>query len=191
MQDEINEKISRLIDGDLGHVETLELLKQIQSDESLRHKVCRYQGISNALKSDIFYDVSIDFSRKIFQEIQQEPAHFLPQLKPKKSTAQILGQQTKRRWFAVAASATVAAVIVWQGARHGQMPDNQQSTIAMNTPQQSLPASYPSTKNNKQPHSRPLNAQFNDYLQAHNSSVYINGEANFKPYARVASYRQD
>ena len=34
----------------------------------------------------------------------------------------------------------------------------------------------------------PLNKRINDYLQAHNSSVYTNGEADFQPYARVTAY---
>jgi sigma-E factor negative regulatory protein RseA len=37
----------------------------------------------------------------------------------------------------------------------------------------------------------PLNARINDYLQAHNNSVYTNGEASFKPYARVAAYNRE
>jgi sigma-E factor negative regulatory protein RseA len=34
----------------------------------------------------------------------------------------------------------------------------------------------------------PLNKRINDYLQAHNSSVYTNGEADFQHFARVTAY---
>ena len=39
-----------------------------------------------------------------------------------------------------------------------------------------------------QPEPYPLNKRINDYLQAHNSSVYTNGEADFQPLGRVTAY---
>jgi hypothetical protein len=34
-------------------------------------------------------------------------------------------------------------------------------------------------------------SRLNKYLQAHNSSRYIDGSANLYPYARVVSYNQE
>lgn len=194
MHEEMNEKISRLIDGDLEHGEMIDILKQIQSDESLRLKLCRYQDIGQSLKTDAFYHVSTDFSRKISQQIQQEPTYFLPQIKPRQDDQpQTQPMQFNRKWWAVAASTVAAAVLVGQGLRHNPQPMQvgPANVSAMTTAQQTLPASLNQNKDPKQAQRQPKNAQFNDYLQAHNSSVYTNGEANFQPYARVATYKQD
>ncbi|CAG7855954.1 hypothetical protein MCAMS1_00277 [biofilm metagenome] len=191
MHDDINEKISRLIDGDLGYAETLELLKKIQADESLRNKMCRYQSISQSVKADAFFPVSSDFSRKIFQEVQQEPTYFLPQLikSQPESQAQSLQKHARGKWLAVAASTIAVAVLVGQSMRNDRTVGNPQNITAI--AQSSLPVSYPPAQKTKHINRRPLNAQFNDYLQAHNNSVYTNGEAEFQPYARVASFGRD
>jgi sigma-E factor negative regulatory protein RseA len=189
MVEETNQNISRLIDGDMGHDETLDLLKKIQSDTALKNKMSRYEAISQALRTDEFYQVRSDFSHKVFQEIQQEPAYFLPQLKPKPSP-QVQDKQTKRKLYAVAASTLAAVVMVGQSLRDNSATNNYQTVTAMAGTQQQLPTAL--TPPEKQQRNRqPLNAQFNDYLQAHNSSVYTNGEAHFQPYAKVTAYGQE
>jgi sigma-E factor negative regulatory protein RseA len=190
MVEETNQNISRLVDGDLGYDETLELLKKMQSDAALKHKMSRYQAISQALKTDEFYQVRSDFSHKVFQEIQQEPAYFLPQLKPKHSP-QVQDKQTKRKLYAVAASTLAAVVLVGQSLRDDPSANNYQTVTAMAGAQQQLPTAINPPEKLKQPNRQPLNAQFNDYLQAHNSSVYTNGEAHFQPYANVTAYGQE
>ncbi|WP_411726355.1 RseA family anti-sigma factor [Methyloglobulus sp.] len=196
MHEEINQKISRFIDGELDYDETLDLLKKIQSDESLKHKMSRFQAISQALKTDEFYQVISDFSHKVFQEIQQEPAYLLPQLKPQPHSQSQDRQpkpkpKPKLKVFAVAASILVVAVLVGQSLRNDRPANKYQTLTAMALPQQQLPASSAQSEKSPQHNRQPLNAQFNDYLQAHNNSVYTNGEANFQPYAKVTAYGQD
>lgn len=188
MHEEINQKISRFIDGELDYDEKLDLLKKIQSDESLKHKMSRYQAISQALKTDEFYQVKSDFSHKVFQEIQQEPAYLLPQLKLQPKSQD---RQAKRKLFAIAASILVVAILVGQSPRNDQPANKYQALTAMTLPQQRLPASSAQSEKLPQRNRQPLNAQFNDYLQAHNNSVYTNGEANFQPHGKVTSYGQD
>lgn len=184
--DEVNLKISRLIDGDLGDDETLVLLKKMQSDEKLKHRMSRYQAISQALKTDEFYQVKSDFSHQVFQEIQREPAYLLPQLKSQSPNQPQQGRLKRNSIYAIAASTVVAAVLVGQSLRDNPAANQVQTMTAMSVSPQPLPSSL--TK--KQPNRQPLNTQFNEYLQAHNSSVYTNGEANFQPYAKVTSYGQ-
>jgi sigma-E factor negative regulatory protein RseA len=191
MYDEINQNISRLVDGDLSHVETLALLKKMQSDDALKHKMSRYQAISQALKTDQYYQVSTDFSHKIFQAIQQEPAYLLPQLKPQNLTTPLPDKTSRRKLYAVAATSLVAAVLVGQGLREKPSRNTFETVSASAVPQQSLPTALAQSNPAKQRKSPPLAAQFNDYLQAHNNSVYTNGEANFHPYAKVAAYGRE
>ncbi len=185
MQDEVNQQISGFIDGELGDDETMGLLKKMQMDNGLKTKLCRYQAISQALKTDEFYQVQIDFSRRVSQKIQDEPAFFLPQLKqdPQPQTK----QAARTKMLAIAASVAVVAVVIGQSYRDN--PANHTIT-AMSVPQLQTPTAFAKTKKLKQYEHQPLNAQFNEYLQAHNTSVYTNGEAEFQPYAKIVSYGQ-
>jgi sigma-E factor negative regulatory protein RseA len=193
MHEEINQKISTLVDGELGYSETLELLKKMQSDEALKHKMGRYQAISEALKTDTFYQVSPDFSCKVFQEIQQEPAYFLPKVqKQSDHTLPSKQQPYRNKLFALAASLLVVAAFVGQGFRNELLANKpRQTSIAMASAQSPLPVPRIPPAQSTQHKQKPLTAQFNDYLQAHNNSVYTNGEANFQPYAAVTSYGRD
>jgi sigma-E factor negative regulatory protein RseA len=184
--EEVNQNISGFIDGELSYVETIDLLKKLQIDDILKAKMCRYQAISQALKTDEFYEVKPGFSSQVFQAIQNEPTHFLPQLKP------ILQERhnSRNKMFAIAASTVAAVVLIGQNLRDNPPNNSFPSITAMSVPAQQLPASFTQRSQLKQNNTQPLNKQFNDYLQAHNSSVYTNGEANFQPYAKVASYGQ-
>jgi sigma-E factor negative regulatory protein RseA len=189
-EEEVNQKISRLIDGELSYDETLDLLKKIQAQEALKTKMCRFQAISQALKTDEFYQVKADFSRKIFQEIQREPACLLPLLK-RQSPYQPQTKQPKRiKMLAIAASTIAVAVLVGQSFRNDPSANHYQTITAMSVPPQQLLPSFSEPEKLKKNNRQPLNAQFNEYLQAHNSSVYTNGLANFQPYGTVTSYGQ-
>jgi negative regulator of sigma E activity len=178
MQDDMNQRISQLIDADLNNKDTLELLKTIRLDESLRKKMIRYQAISQSIKTGKFETVSSDFVQSITAKIEQEPTYLLP---PKHSSP------AKFKIYATAAS--VLAVVVLAGQvmwRSHPANDAQAIALAQNSTQsKSFP--FPnSTRTSVK--GKPLNAEFNAYLQAHNSSFYTNGEAYYQPDAKVASF---
>jgi sigma-E factor negative regulatory protein RseA len=74
----MTEKISRFLDDDLSHDETLHLLKTITEQPDLKDKLKRYAAVSHAIKTDDFLWISIDFAMRIQQEIQQTPIDGLP-----------------------------------------------------------------------------------------------------------------
>ncbi|MEQ1559763.1 MAG: sigma-E factor negative regulatory protein [Methyloglobulus sp.] len=185
MQKDVNEKISQLIDGELSHNETLEFLKKIRSDAGLRQKMCRYDAISQALKTDEFYQIRPDFSDKIFQQIQLESTYLLPQRSPANK------QPSRTRLFAVAASTIAVAVLVGQNLYKNKGVTNPPTLAATTLPQQSQPIAIAQLERATQQKRQPVNTQFNDYLQAHNNSVYTNGEATFQPYAKVTAYGRE
>ena len=125
------------------------------------------------MKTDAFLLTKADFSTKIRQQIQQEPAYLLPQHKSfKRSHKQI----------AVAASILVVAVMAGRSVNDPDQHSMAASTLQVaqhQLPEQSTPVEATQY---------PLNKRINDYLQAHNGSVYTNGEANFQPFARVTAY---
>jgi sigma-E factor negative regulatory protein RseA len=67
------EKISRFLDDDLAHDETLLLLQTIQEQPELKDKLKRYAAVSHAIKTDDFLWVPSDFSTRIQQSIHQHP----------------------------------------------------------------------------------------------------------------------
>ena len=162
MPEDLNQKISQFLDNELDHADALLLLQKMQSQPELQDKMNRYEAIGHALKTDVFLAVSSDFSAKIHQHIQQEAFHLLPQRKSYKRTYKLM---------ALAASVAIVAVIA---GRSLESPFKAASPLQV--AHQPLPEPYP------------LNKRINDYLQAHNSSVDTNGEADFQPLARVTAY---
>jgi sigma-E factor negative regulatory protein RseA len=180
MSEDLNQKISQFLDNELDHVQALNLLKKMRFQPELQDKMNRYEAISHALKTDIFLTTMSDFSAKTHQQIQQEPVYLLPQRKPYKQTPKL-----------IALAASIAIVAVVAGHNINGQDQHLKAASAVQVAQHQLPEqpSNPVVYAN-QAAQYPLNKRINDYLQAHNNSVYTNGEANFQPYARVTAYSQ-
>jgi len=176
MPEDLNQKISQFLDNELDHEEALTLLQKMQLESELLDKMNRYEVISHAMKTDLFLFTNADFSTKIRQQIQQEPIYLLPQHKPIKRRHKVI---------ALAASIALVAVIAERSMNHQAEQLNAASTLFVAQQQPPKPVVY-----TQQAEKLPLNTRINEYLQAHNSSVYTNGEANFQPFARVTSYSQ-
>ncbi|MGZ8190513.1 MAG: sigma-E factor negative regulatory protein [Methylococcaceae bacterium] len=181
MNEELNTKISQFIDDELGHDEALSLLQKMQSQSELIHTMNRYEAISHALKTDVFLTVSADFSANISQQIQQEPHYFLPQRK-----------FISRNYKIAAVAASIAVIAVVAGRTVNNPIERIKTSPTFQIAQQQLPrqASKPVVYAS-QAQEIPLNIRINDYLQAHNSSVYTNGEATVKSLTRVTAYGQE
>jgi len=87
----------------------------------------------------------------------------------------------------VAASIVIVAVIAGRSMNDPNQHSKTASIVQVAQQQISKQSSNPVVYEN-QVAQYPLNKRINDYLQAHNSSVYTNGEANFQPLARVTAY---
>jgi sigma-E factor negative regulatory protein RseA len=176
MPEDLNQKISQFLDNELDHVQALDLLKKMQSQSEVQDKLNHYEAISYALKTEVFLAVESGFSASVRQKIQQEPAYLLPQRKPNKRSHKLL---------ALAASIAIVAVIAERGMN--SPAEQLKAAVTLQVAQEQPPKPVVYAHQAEQP---PLNARINDYLQAHNSSVYTNGEANFQPLARVTAYSQ-
>ncbi len=184
MNDKLNEKISQFIDDELAYDDALRLLQNMQSHAELINTMNRYQTISHALKTEQTFTVSADFTAKISQQIQQEPHYLLPQ---QRST-----RPRNYKIMALAAAASVAVVAVLVGRNVNQSPTPFDAEPALQVAQQPTPSSpvVKSVVYVNQNNQQPLNSRINDYLQAHNASVYTNGEASFKSLTQVTAYGQ-
>jgi sigma-E factor negative regulatory protein RseA len=175
MPEDLNQKISQFLDNELDHEEALALLQKMQTHSELQDKMNRYESISHALKTDAFLMVQSDLSSKISLQIQQEPIHFSPRIKP-----------VNRDYKIIALAASIAAVAVIAAQNINQQAERNKAAPELYAKQQaSKTVAYA-----HQAEQLALNARINEYLQAHNSSVYTNGEANFQPFAKVTAYSQ-
>lgn len=190
MDEELNQRISQLIDNELSHDEVLSLLQKMRKQPQLQGKMSRYEAISHALKAEVFLPARTDFTERVRQQIQHEPAYLLPQQNP----------LPRRNYKMFALAASIAAVAIMAShILHAPIETFQAPDLAMVKPQ--TPAA---TITDLQAQEKPsvsvafrpvqqdqFNARFNEYLQAHSDSVYINGQANFQSYARVAAYGRE
>lgn len=182
MPEDLNQKISQLLDNELDQHEALSLLMKMHSDSDLKDTFNRYGAISHALRTGGFLSPEPDFSTKISRQIRLEPTYLLPKPKGVKR-----GDTIKRSHKWLAAAASIAAVSVIAGRSLDFSSVEIQPSAAMQMP---VTASLSPVVSTPQSEEYPVNKQINDYLQAHNSSVYTNGQANFQPYTRVTAYSQ-
>lgn len=184
MVDELNQKISQLLDDDLNYQESLSLLKKMRAQPDLQQQLLRYEAISHVLKSDTFVPVDTGFALRISRSLQTEPVYLATRRKPfKKSYASI---------SALAASVAAVVVLVTQGIDQSSqthmtpLSQSQSVTMATNAELQEPQPTLDHSSEKELTRSR-----FIEYLQAHNSSRYIDWSVNFQPYARTVQYPQE
>lgn len=167
MQEHDHEKLSLLIDDELDRAQARGLLKTIKQDAELQTKLRRYALISQAIKSEQCSVADMDFAAKVRQQVAAEPAYFLPRNKR--------NDGLKKAGLATAASIVLA--VVWLTA-----DESRKEVVA---PQANLDMIAQRSAEAEQ-----ANAQFKEYLQAHNHVWYVNNPVGAQAYARVASYQQ-
>ncbi len=193
MQEDLDIKISMLLDDELASEEAMKIFNRIRNESALRAKWIRYNIASCAFKekSTIFTDTG--FFDRVSRALEHE--------------AQIAGPSPDRRKklllnpafaTALAASVTLVAVIVWSaipslpGApdnRSNQSNQSNQSALVASTQSKVAAPGLPAKL---KPTERPaLPRRFNDYLITHNESTYTTGAQTMMPYARVISYSND
>jgi len=179
MNKDINQMISQFLDDELDQTELDSLLTEIKKKPELKHKINRYQVMTQALKVDQGIGVSAGFLDKINEQIRQEPHYLLPKKAVRKRSVSFW-QKTS---LAVAASITCVAVIISQ--QGGIQVNNQAHQMAaIDTKILEKPAvQYVESSRKLTQHER-LKA----YLQAHNDELYTHGSLSIQPLVRTASY---
>lgn len=165
MQAQQDEKLSLLVDDQLDKAQTLSLLRSMRDDAELRARYQRYAMISQALKGEQCTVAGLDFADKVQEQLRQEPVYFLP----RKKTSGAVNKTS----LAVAASVVLAVL----GLSIGKLQTQNQPHLEANT----LAQGSAQTEQ--------MNAQFKEYLQAHDNTWYVNQNAGVKTYARLASYQ--
>lgn len=102
MQEQLNEKLSLLLDDQLDGAQALSLLKATRADPALQAKLRRYSLISQALKSEQCAVARADLVGNIHRQLETEPAYFLPRKKAvilSKKPVWLWPHQSFWRWF--------------------------------------------------------------------------------------------
>ncbi|MCK5898173.1 MAG: sigma-E factor negative regulatory protein [Methylococcales bacterium] len=172
MDEHLNQKISCLIDDELKNNEALALLKKIQLDSNLSQTLNRYQIARYALSSQQYLPMSPDFLKGVQTGISDEPNYLLPTY-----------QKPHPKIIALAACAAMVTVIAF-GMLYYQNP----KMNTMSAP--SLSSMKKSTPINHKEQTPAQTKRLNNYIQAHNNSLYTNGVVTATPYIQTASYQK-
>lgn len=189
MSDELYQKISQLLDDDLGVEDALDLLERMKLDNELQNKISRYELITHALREDAYIPVKSQFAQEISLQIQKEPIHFLPNRK--------FIVPSMFKWTALAASIAIIAVLSIPEPPEMQVEKNpfvakaETAPVPASKPQAlaAIPSSAVAYNSSEPPDSS--QARFAEYLRAHNSSRYLDSSVQIHPYARVANFNQE
>ena len=165
MQDKLNEKLSLLLDDELESQQALALIGKIKTDADLQAKFQRYQLISQAIKKQDAYSLDQGFVDKIQHRLRTEPTYLLP-VKPRIS-------QRQKALYAAAASILLA--VVWLLSIQQQQANDLYQVAAIEP----------------QPVQIQIDSGLNDYLQAHDNSVYVSNRNFPQAYTRVVGYQQE
>jgi len=175
MNKEMNQKISRFLDGELSLQELDQVLLEIKQQPELKNTLQRYQVMSHILKNDDITIADNSFLAKVQQNVEQEPHYFLPKQATKAKYPRIWKQVP----LAIAASVAIVAVVFSQIS-------NFQSPVSPEVIAQATVTESQARIRNELQHER-LKA----YLKAHSDDLYADGAVNFRSYAHVVSYGRD
>jgi len=189
MADDINQKISCFIDDELKHNDALNLLKECQSNPTLQNKLNRYQTIAYCLSSKKVLPIKKDFLSNVQQGISKDPLYF--------PTVNLQPKRSYKTFMALAACVSLIALLILKPSKETPLEVNtvSSSTMAAITiqpeinQQKIIKLASHNTKKTKQKNNH--KHHFNDYLQAHNTSLYTNSTVIFQPYTQTASYEKD
>lgn len=116
MNNQPDERLSTLLDGELDHTERSSALDTLIKDDALRQRWERYHLISDAMKRNLPRAIDNQLASRVMDALQDEPTV----LAPPKRTGSSLGQ----RMAGLAVAASVAAVAVL-GVQFMYQEDNQ------------------------------------------------------------------
>lgn len=74
----MREKLSAFLDGELGHAESLKLIRQLDDDLELRGQWQRYHTYGSVLRDEMTPVLSTDFSQRVLLALEKEPVQLAP-----------------------------------------------------------------------------------------------------------------
>ena len=167
MQEEImKERLSALLDEELGQHESLDFLKQMEHDAAGRRLWHRYAVVKEAIRSTSSQVLLPDagFADRVREALKDEPVILAPR---------VSRRQTRERaaTFALAASLAVLALIAGRSLNE-YSPIKGAEMLARVEPAVNVP----------------MDAELRDYLAIHDETTYLSGAQGMLPSIRLASH---
>ncbi|HEX2333326.1 MAG TPA: sigma-E factor negative regulatory protein [Burkholderiales bacterium] len=159
----MKEKLSALMDGELDDKSAADVIQALGSDREAVRAWRTYQLISDAMGESRL--LSADFAQRLSTRLAAEPTVLAPRAR----------QAETRKWFALSAAASVAAVALVGWVAFAPPP------------QTTAPAPVAQVQPEPKPDIVPLPSTANDYLLAHQGfspRISLQGMA---PYARTVA----
>jgi sigma-E factor negative regulatory protein RseA len=155
----MKDRLSALMDGELDDKSAAEVIEALGHDQEAVRTWRTYQLISDALRESRL--LSADFTARFSQQLAKEPTVLAPRSM----------QRESRKWVALSAAASVAAVALvgW---------------VAFAPPPGPVPVAQVQTEAPKPPAMVPLPNSANDYLLAHQA---FSPRGSLAPYIRTVS----
>ena len=177
MQEDLEIKMSMLVDDELDSKEALQVLSEISTNPELRAKWNRYKSMSYALRHDSVVLPKPSFFHSVSQALDDEPTIIGPS---------IARQKARQNYPAIAAAlaASVVAVVIFIGSNLPVgLNKPLESTVASS--EKERPVAIQKVQLAKSP---TVPSRLNDYLITHDESIYSAGTQSMLPYARVVSH---
>ncbi|BBL76056.1 sigma-E factor negative regulatory protein [Methylomagnum ishizawai] len=172
IEDSLKQKLSLMLDDELGRDESLKLLAGIESDPALRAQWRRYNLVGMALRSQSSLVPDSGFVDRISAALADEPTILAPQA-AKSATRRDMGYRDKVVTLALAASLAAVAVMVGKSL-HDYSPMNGPNVIA----QSGIDGDNAQAS---------VDPEFRDYLVAHYETAYLSGAQGMLPSVRLVS----
>jgi sigma-E factor negative regulatory protein RseA len=165
---QLPEKMSLLLDGELDQEESLKLLDLIETDPELRKRWRRYCLVRESMRSRQKIWPDDHFVKEISAALVSEPTVLVPSRTARTKT------RDKMVTMALAASLALLAILVGKSLHDHSAMDRAQLTARLEGP-----IHYPDLPSG--------NSEFQDYLVFHNETAYLAGAQGMLPYLRLVS----
>ena len=174
MSEEMRERLSALVDGELEEAQAEELIEHVLSDSHLRLAWERYYFVTDAVRNKVSNIVPRNLAQRVRQHVESEPLAFIQRRERRVALKPVFG-------LALAASvATLAVIGVYTLNREEGNPSPQ--PLAQITTGDPVGMRW----NVSQP---TIESRLNGYLVNH--SEYLgNGMQGMHPYARIVGYNE-
>ncbi len=178
MSNELDQKISQLLDNEMNYSETISVLHELGRNSDAAEKYKRYSIISHTLKTSKVALSEHNLVKQISAKLEQEPVVLVP-------NAQKITTNKSRNKVPLAVA---ASLILMVGGIGSSLIYKQQSKLE--------PARQVVNNDKKLKENHPIaktvntDSRFNDYLEAHVGSLYAAGSPRFQPPVSVVNYEQ-
>jgi sigma-E factor negative regulatory protein RseA len=180
MDEQLKEKLSAFMDGELGQAETADIYHQLQQDEALKACWSRFHLIRDALKREAAAVASDELATRVSAALQDEPTVLAPKLH-RLHFKHVLRHAAS---FAVAASLTAVAILGIQS--YTSPVNNNEFQVATQSPQGQQWKRVSGTHwNMDKPE---VEDRLNAYLVKHNEFASGNTAGGMLPYVTIVGY---